>query len=101
MQGPDLSVEAVAADLVVTGDTSVEDGPPGTMTISAWHDYSPKRSVGSTSRALASLRMVRKWGSTWLRSILTMVVALTPDFSDNSVWVKSLRVRASLSLSPT
>jgi hypothetical protein len=55
---------------------------------------------GSIPRASASLRMVRKWGSTWLRSTRIMVLTPTPDFSASSCWVKSSRVRVSLSLLP-
>jgi hypothetical protein len=52
---------------------------------------------GSIPRACASLRMVRKWGSTWLCSIRIIVLTPAPDFSARSCWVKSSRVRASFS----
>src|SRR5215203_520776 len=58
-QGFDLLGQGVArAGLLVCGDAGVEDGPLGAVAVRVRHGQSPTSSVGSTSRALASLRSV-------------------------------------------
>jgi hypothetical protein len=75
-------------------------GPCGSAERVRPYVYRGRRSLGSTSSASASLRMVRAWGSTWLRSMRTMVVTPTPDVSASCSWVSRARFRRSLSLSP-
>src|SRR5215207_1953696 len=84
-QGSYLLGEGISAPgLLVGGEAGVEDGPLGAVAVGTGHDYSPRSSVGSTSKALASLRIVLMCGSAWSRSMLTIVLGLTPAFSASS-----------------
>lgn len=57
-------------------------------------------SDGSTSSALASLRMVEACGSDWLRSILAIATWLTPLKSASMFCVSTRSFRSSFNLSP-
>src|SRR5215218_179339 len=63
---------------------------------------SSRSSRGSTPRPLASFRSVEIRGavSSWSRSMRTMLVMPTPDFSASSPCVSIARRRASLTFSP-
>ena len=87
--------------LLVGSNAGVEYGPAWAVAVRRRHDYSSGRSsAGSTSKALASLRMVLKWGSTRSFSMRLSVAVPIPALPASSSWVSSARSRTLLTCVP-